>query len=1014
MERRNAVIPRTVNTMRYDPEVDLGRLLASQRKRTQAIQLLQAEIASSPVAHPDAMEAQQHLAQILIEVGQFEEAEKLYRDLLMQHQKILGRQHPASLRLLCHLANTLHEQHELDDAESLLKEALTAYQELFDLTQQASLSCLTDLSTLWASPYSWWFHEKPGQKETAKIYLSHASSVAEWQWDDVTDVYPNAVCKADDRFWYSYSFIGCLQSIDPQKAFEMCHVLCTRVEEEKQPKWQIRLYKNRRDGIKKNLCKQVLSRLWSAFGIFLDLLMAYLICAFNVLNLQPSQSNQTPSWLALATAGEVSEEVNLNELGELGCSGMTMCCTFFAIVDIFAQLWQCVYLRVVNAEMGRWGFAYRCELEAWKSAWLRYESFAVLVYTVHTLAFMIGAASHGEVILSSCTWTTFFCWFCWELSLRCMEILFRVHPLSVCLVSVLVSVVRTTALHFHLDKVRQISSWAEVPWTSIWLLYFFSSTFLMPLKESVPFLVRVVMEGRTVEMLCRLLGTQNFQKDKLEEEASRSGAGRASRKATPVVKHAATLLWCVAFTALWSIDGLCWGDYVVSGATGAGRLGNGDYSYAGEYNGRPSYGQMGGGRGHIRMNDEQRWGLRVGSGVYWGPKEFQPPVGRWINPSCEECSGLPPRVDSCESGCDFMVTGAGGKGLGCNGNYTYAGEKNNRPFYRHANGHAEIYFQSTWKLTTRAVQQELDPGFTLDYLYEPPVSQQLPTGQWITDGGCGSNADPAPTVTMCEGCDVDYIVTGAGGVGSSCNGNYSLFRADSLEFSQVYGRGKSFYRKTSGEGWISLDSIGRWKMRCRNSSFSPQAMDVWHYAEPKKLTPPTGQWASAKPCHCSYSGAVVSRCSECSEKTYVVSELAHPHDRANGEYHFSTEKNGRPHFEKTSGDAHLEFSDGGRWMLKLEMDAAESISVPQVYFGPGQGKLPLGPWKWVGSNATEEHNAIMSECSSGISRVFVLVAMLLAFATSIYTCYIIRRIKRMEVGIESEEQPTDVRICVGR
>ena len=452
--------------------------------------------------------------------------------------------------------------------------------------------------------------------------------------------------------------------------------------------------------------------------------------------------------------------------------------------------------------------------------------------------------------------------------------------------------------------------------------------------------------------------------------------------------------WCLIFLALVAVEGECYGDYVVSGAIDAGKFCNGGYSYVGQKNDRPFYRKTSG-QGSMFMNAEQHWVLHPwkltqateSTQQYQGPAPSHPPQAGWADPNCD-CSEPAPRVSACVTGCDFVVTGAGGLGQSCNGNYTYEGELNGMPSYRHADGGALLFYSFYWKLTTPAVLEAADSGLVLNWIYHPGLSQQLPTGQWVIDGDYErSNMDPAPTVTACQNCDADYTVSGAGGLGAFCNGNYSL-SLDCLwhDFDQKMCN----YRKGAGEAWIFIKGDRIWRMSCRNSTYS------WHYSEPQAQArvPPMGQWVARSKCRCSYSGLAVSQCNQCdTAAAYMVARADGPHSHANGQY-LSTIQDGRQVYEKAEQDARIFLSSANRWVLQVD---GTSILENGQYFAPGQEAPTVGKWQWQGSFDTTAHHVTVSACNQGISLVVLPLVALLLIGLLLDAGMRVRHIVRNEV-----------------
>ena len=803
------------------------------------------------------------------------------------------------------------------------------------------------------------------------------------------------------------------------------------MEEWKQPTWQVRLCKDVGHRLQHRMQGRGHEKKYQIANLF----RAYLGCCFLL--------DLVFFWLAFV--GNVFTSEIFDTLLEPGLMMVGLLCmvsigaAHILVPQLRSHLKPLSHLGL----MGRWGAAYRLQAETSKRSWLWMQTMAGLFCAVHSSSFMVGAAQNGFLLYDSLTWATLACWsllelFWWLVAMAKsgwqVPTSVKQVPSSVkasMISSFAFSFVRVVALHLHFHSIRKVEGWTEIRWPLCWLLYFVFSLLLQWLSEYLHVVARFFMEwprhqssdeekqrkgqgspfckrlkrscqdvGSIIRSIADMLSPSDFNSSeeandqKISSIIEVSGAGRASRKAGLVLRQAIQVFWCLTFVGLLSVEGSCYGDYFVSGGLGAGKSRNGDYHYEGQHNNRPSYVKTGG-HGSIQMSG-QYWFIQ---NTYRGPLSQHPPEGQWMPEDCD-CSDPPPLVSACESGCDYFVSGAGGQGEPCNGNYTYIEDFNDRPLYAHDSGNgARLFFQRFWKLSTREVLQESpavnDPLNDWYYsVYTPGTSQQPPLGQWIVDGDYErSNVDPPPRVSVCEACnDADLVVTGAGGMGSNCNGNYSFYRNVSL-----YGNEKHVYIKNAGEiAVIWLDWDQRWKMTCRNVRLADQYS--WHYAEPKKLTPPTQQWVSTNICRCSYSGVSVSVCKTCAEKSYIASGAYGPHGHANGQYDFSRFEDGKSFYEKASKDAWLEVSDSG-WHLKLISDTYTydwgNHTTYAKYFAPGSASPPTGSWEWVGSLTTESHMATVSRCHSYWPSILVLpIVGILGLVCIIYTAVRIRTLFR--------------------
>ena len=89
----------------------------------------------------------------------------------------------------------------------------------------------------------------------------------------------------------------------------------------------------------------------------------------------------------------------------------------------------------------------------------------------------------------------------------------------------------------------------------------------------------------------------------------------------------------------------------------------------------------------------------------------------------------------------YMVSGAGGVGSPCNGEYRRQGDMNEKPLYKKTGGSAIIYFQSRWKMNST------DSTRGWYYLGPDVPAATPPEGQWTTEGYSKDDANPAPVVS---------------------------------------------------------------------------------------------------------------------------------------------------------------------------------------------------------------------------------------------------------------------------
>lgn len=109
------------------------------------------------------------------------------------------------------------------------------------------------------------------------------------------------------------------------------------------------------------------------------------------------------------------------------------------------------------------------------------------------------------------------------------------------------------------------------------------------------------------------------------------------------------------------------------------------------------------------------------------PSETQSPEQKATSPKASE-----------DSFC--VVSGAGGDGAICNGEYRKVGEHNDKPMYKKIGGNAIIYFDESWKINAC-----IDTGGW--YYFAPDsASATPPEGQWTTDPSM-KDANPPPLIS---------------------------------------------------------------------------------------------------------------------------------------------------------------------------------------------------------------------------------------------------------------------------
>lgn len=74
--------------------------------------------------HPHTLKTMNKLVEVLFSLGNYEESERVVRQVLPMNESVLGKEHPAMLRSMIHLAQALHGQGKCKEAEHLNRQVL--------------------------------------------------------------------------------------------------------------------------------------------------------------------------------------------------------------------------------------------------------------------------------------------------------------------------------------------------------------------------------------------------------------------------------------------------------------------------------------------------------------------------------------------------------------------------------------------------------------------------------------------------------------------------------------------------------------------------------------------------------------------------------------------------------------------------------------------------------------------------------------------------------------------------
>ncbi|MBF0153980.1 MAG: tetratricopeptide repeat protein [Magnetococcales bacterium] len=103
------------------------------------------------VDHPDTIASLSGLAGILKRAGQQEEAEKIYTNVLQRARKLLGENHQTTIAILNNLGLVFEEQGLYDQAEPMFKEALKVGKELLGEEHPTTIAAMNSLALLYES-----------------------------------------------------------------------------------------------------------------------------------------------------------------------------------------------------------------------------------------------------------------------------------------------------------------------------------------------------------------------------------------------------------------------------------------------------------------------------------------------------------------------------------------------------------------------------------------------------------------------------------------------------------------------------------------------------------------------------------------------------------------------------------------------------------------------------------------------------------------------------------------------
>ncbi|CAE7853498.1 traf6-b, partial [Symbiodinium necroappetens] len=296
-----------------------------------------------------------------------------------------------------------------------------------------------------------------------------------------------------------------------------------------------------------------------------------------------------------------------------------------------------------------------------------------------------------------------------------------------------------------------------------------------------------------------------------------------------------------------------------------------------------------------------------------------------------------------------------------NGQYAYTEDHNAKPFYRQIGGDSIIYFDVTWHINTLS-------NSTDRATFIAPTSPLPPLGQWVTEDIHRPEADPPPFVSECAGCDGDYTVSGAGGEGSWCNGEYRYARRND---------GKPLFQQIGGE--CIIYHLQQWRITYENQTGNAFVAS-WYYIAPGFPEPPLGKWENIP---CGLCGRDPARVAPCDSVAcdYVVSGADGTFADHNGQYRQTGIRvNGKPVYQLQHSfleDRYIFYF----WSWKIGF-FYELAYGGVVYDSPAESLPPTGSWERQSllDEETSDHLQV-SPCRERPSLVALPVVLVASLAT---------------------------------
>ncbi|MCA9280260.1 MAG: tetratricopeptide repeat protein [Phycisphaeraceae bacterium] len=123
--------------------LELGLLDPAEQAATRAVQIRTETLGASEPLTLDSTTLQ---ADVLVLKGEFEDAERLFRQVEAHRRRVLGDEHPDTLKSIANVGHILHERSVLDEAETVLRTSVDAYRRVLGNQHEDTLATINWLA----------------------------------------------------------------------------------------------------------------------------------------------------------------------------------------------------------------------------------------------------------------------------------------------------------------------------------------------------------------------------------------------------------------------------------------------------------------------------------------------------------------------------------------------------------------------------------------------------------------------------------------------------------------------------------------------------------------------------------------------------------------------------------------------------------------------------------------------------------------------------------------------------